>query len=232
MAGLLATGCSGDKDETGPSPSPSTGPSGTPPPVFTLEQVETALLTRGDYGKNWAVPAPERRRTSLVKKQIETCTYGKLDPPGTPQFAAQQYSEKSGRLDGGNRSELIMVYPTAEEASGAFARTQEKLKDCRPKKRVPPSPIPSSTRFLASFDATWTPTEEPIGEWRRSGGLQKGVYSTYIKHNIAYTFFDYALRGNVLVSSIYWQATEPRTKVDPIKKRAEELLTKQLERIG
>jgi hypothetical protein len=44
--------------------------------------------------------------------------------------------------------------------------------------------------------------------------------------------YDYALRGNLIVATMYYERTEPRQSGDPVVKRATEVLTKQLRRLG
>ena len=47
-----------------------------------------------------------------------------------------------------------------------------------------------------------------------------------------YVVYDYAQRGNVVFSSVYWERVRPKVSGDRVAKRATELLTKQLEKIG
>jgi len=52
------------------------------------------------------------------------------------------------------------------------------------------------------------------------------------KYNVFYDVYDYAVRGNVEVSSLYWERVKPTAPGDQIAKKATAVLTKQLQKIG
>ncbi|GAB3279371.1 hypothetical protein GCM10027589_05880 [Actinocorallia lasiicapitis] len=146
-----------------------------------------------------------------------------------------QFAEKNYQHNGGNHAELFLLYSDATNASDAFSELREKVNKCKKKIIVKRTPLPDSDnkRFDAGFDSEWSDNDKPVAKWTRIGGFQKADFADYFgKYNVVYTAFDYALRGNLVVVSLYWEGTEPAKSGAPIAKRAEALLVKQLERLG
>ena len=76
-------------------------------------------------------------------------------------------------------------------------------------------------------------TESEISGWKHVRGFEKATYPPSVSIiNVYYMPIDYALKGNVIFSSFYWQRATPKVSGEPIAEKATELLTEQLKRFG
>jgi len=226
---MSLAGCSEDKQAPSPHKAETT-PTPSPTPTYTKKQIEDSLLKESDLGKKWT--QNEVRVVEFQKGDLRGCSLSSIDLPGTPEIVTRKYNEPDSKRYGANYAQLVAIYPDAAQASAAFEKVRKKVLSCPPKKSVPIKHLPDR-KFLYPHEDTWKVTESEISGWKHIRGLEKAVYPSYMSIiNVYHTPIDYALKGNAIFSSLYWQRTTPKESGEPIKEKASEFLEKQLNRFG
>jgi hypothetical protein len=230
LLAFAVAGCGGDGEPKKPATATSSAPSASPLPSYDAAQVKSSLLDAEDLhfkasSQTPNFPGPDRGAAP-------SCSLSRINLPGEPEKIAQQFGSSASRFTDPNFNQLVAIYPSRGEAAGAFTHIQEKLDACPAKRHVPQKRI-SDNRITLAHDDTWKPSEDMVAGWTHLRGFEKHVEppSTSVI-NVYYLIYDYATRGNVIVTSVYWQRVRPKASSDPIVKRATELLTKQLQMIG
>jgi hypothetical protein len=156
------------------------------------------------------------RVQGLEEGEAPSCYLSSIELPGSPELVIRQFTTPDGNTS----------------ATGAYEAIKSKTKKCPAKNRTKSRKLPNN-RVTLAHDDTWKVTEDQLSGWRHIRGIEKNVYppSTSII-NVYHIYFDYAVRGNVVIASVYWQRTKPSQSSEPIEKKATEVLTKQLQKIG
>ncbi|RAY14454.1 hypothetical protein DPM19_15990 [Actinomadura craniellae] len=168
----------------------------------------------------------------ITKGAAPSCYLSSVKLPGSPETVVRQFSEPDKNYTGANFVQLIATYADGEAATKAYGALRSKATTC-PKKHEERSEKLPNGRIKLAFDGTWEIVEDKVAEWQHIQGREKNTYppSTSII-NVVHLYYDYAIRGNVVVTSVYWQRTKPSQAAGPIQKKATEILTRQLQRIG
>ncbi|MFI6517268.1 hypothetical protein ACIBF1_17060 [Spirillospora sp. NPDC050679] len=231
---IALSSCGGGKEDKKtsptPPPSPSTTPTATPAPSFTAEHVRQSLITPKDIGpKVKQIPTVS---DFLKDRQAPMCSLTGAKLPGSPKTAARQFTNSIQKKGGVNYLQLIAHYDEAPSASTAFATLTKKARSCPKKQHVAPKRIRKNFTLFA-HDDTWRTSEGTLDGWSHLRGYEKHVEPpSQTKDNVYYFSYDYAVRGNVLVTTLYSERTGPKDSGDPSYKRSLDLLTKQLQKIG
>jgi hypothetical protein len=231
LLGFALAGCGSD-DEQPKKPAaatPSASPA-SPPPSYDAAQVKSSLLDAPDL--HFKANSQKPNFPGLDRGAAPSCSLSRIKLPGDPEKIAQQFGSSASRFTDPNFNQLAVIYPDINEARNSFLLIQKKLDACPAKRHMPQKKI-SGNRITLAHDDTWKLSEDTISGWVHLRGFEKHVEppSTSVI-NVYYLIYDYAMRGNVIVTSVYWQRVRPKASSDPIAKRATELLTKQLQRIG
>jgi hypothetical protein len=232
FAALVLGGCGGDgesarQDAAAP---PATPRPSTPPPTFDVDHVKTSLLPPKDVARDVRPQAPTF--PGLTEAGVPSCSASSIRLSGKPQTIGRQLETSKRGYTGTHFIQLIAIYPAAPEAAGAMAKIRAKVKAC-PAKRHFPSKRLGERRFSVSHTDTWTVTEDAVAGWTHIRGFEKHVEPpTTSRFNVFYDVYDYAVRGNVIVASLYWERVKPTTPGQRIAQQATKVLTKQLQMIG
>ncbi|REE96010.1 hypothetical protein DFJ69_1430 [Thermomonospora umbrina] len=114
----------------------------------------------------------------------------------------------------------------------AFTALRSRANSCPQQQKVPAKKKSGTDSTFYPHDDTWKVTENPIAGWSHFRGFEKHVEPRVMKYNVYFLIYDYAVRGNLVVASLYWERNEPGESGDPIAERATELLTRQLRKFG
>ncbi|MGK5553315.1 hypothetical protein ACSNOI_17020 [Actinomadura kijaniata] len=225
---LVATGCGDSKKKT-PPPSPTSAP---PPasPTYTAEQVKQRMIATKEV-------SPKARETSVVLDELKDdraliCSMTGFKFPGDPSIVKRQIVNPSKGQDQFQYAQIFALYNNKAAADSAYSALQKKAESCPSKRRVPPKKVRENFTILGHQD-TWKAREEPINGWTRLRGVEQQVVPpTATKFNVYHFMYDYAVRGNLVVATMYVERREPKKPADPVAERATELLTKQLQKLG
>jgi hypothetical protein len=228
---VTVTGCGGSRSEQTHTATPAPTASASATPVsYTAQHVTSSLLTAHEIGSGTrSTPLSIR---GLGKKSVPSCADSRITLQGSPSTAAHQFGPPDPRYTGQNFAELAAVYPDATSAASAFAVIRSKVAACPGRQHVPARRL-SGDQATPAYDATWKTTMDGPSGWQHVQGFEKRTFppSTSII-GVYYEAYDYALRGNAVIASIYWKRVKPSASGDPIAKQATALLTKQLTKIG
>jgi hypothetical protein len=237
VAALAATaaGCGGD--DTAKSAARSSGPPATaaaappaPPPTFDFDHVKTSLLALKDVPGNVRAQAPTF--PGLTEAGAPGCSGTTIDLPGRPKTLGRQLETAKRGFTGTHYIQLVAVYPDPAAGAAGMAKVRTQAKACPAKKRFPGKRI-GARRFTLEHTDTWTLTEDAVAGWTHVRGFEKHVEPPRTsKYNVFYGAYDYAVHGNVVVSTLYWERVKPTTPGEQIAKKATTVLTKQLQKIG
>lgn len=221
------SGCSKDKEETTPSASPP--PSSPLPPVYDPEKIKSSLFRANDLGSKWKEDVVI---DAFKEGELRGCSDSRIELPGDPHTNTNKFGAPESRTTGANYAYFSAVYPGATEAADVMKKIRERLSKCPEKDEIPFKQLPKK-RFIYQHDNTWKLTEGEISGWNHIRGFEKSVYPPSVSIiNVIHFSIDYAQRGNVLFSSIYWQRTKPKASSEPIAEKATDLLTEQLKNFG
>jgi len=163
---------------------------------------------------------------------VPSCSASSVRLSGKPQTIGRQLETAKRGYTGTHFIQLIAIYPTADEAAGAMAKLRAKAKACPAKRHFPAKRL-GKRRFSIAHTDTWTVTEGAIAGWTHIRGFEKHVEPPRTsRFNVFYDVYDYAIRGNVIVSSLYWERVKPTIPGQRIAQKATRVLTKQLQKIG
>jgi hypothetical protein len=192
--------------------------------------VASSLLKAKDVGSR---VASEQLSVSALKDYgIPSCSDSIIALSGKPQVAVHQYGTTGNRYHGEDYGQLLAVYSDAAAASNEFAIVKTKSAQCPAKRHIASKRLPGNV-FTVEHDDTWTVTSDTISSWSHLRGFEKHVEppSSSI-YNVFYISYDYAVRGNVFLATVYFQRVKPSASGAPIAQKATKLLTKQLTQIG
>lgn len=229
ISALMLTGCGGDEKKSPPSPSAHPVTS-TPPPIYTEAQIEKGLLTSSEVG-----PGIEQIRTvAKVLKDggVPICSLSAAQLPGKAQITSRQFNSKETGKNDVQYTQVFARYDSPSTANSAFEALKKKARSCPPKQRVAAKKIRANFTLYAHND-TWRVNEDKVLEWNRLRGIERQEYSSSTtKYNVLHVLYDYTVRGNLVVATMYSQRAEPKKSGGPVEKQATEVLTKQLRKIG
>ncbi|WP_157419871.1 hypothetical protein [Actinomadura kijaniata] len=228
---LALTGCSG-KDEKKPSRPQATSavPTPAPQPSYSTEQVEQRLLSPKEIGPN----VREIRAVADVTKdgRAPMCSLSGAKLPGSPKTVTRQFNNATRGKGEIAYVQTIALYGSPDEAKKAYVALQDKAESCPAKRNVAAKRIRENFTLFSHKD-TWKFDTGNVGNWVHGRGTERQQYpSATSKYNILHLMYDYASYGNLLVSSIYYERTEPKESGDPTSRRATEVLKKQLQKLG
>lgn len=233
FTGLLLGGCGGHgnvKRLPAGSPPPKTAAPSTPQPSYGPDEVTSSLLEPKDIGPGM------RRQAATIKgiknKSAPSCSDSSIKLPGKPQITARQFGPVSSRYLGINYAYTAAVYDDGESATQAFDAIKMKVNACPSRRHIPAKKLPGNIVAI-QHDDTWKVTEDTLSGWTHIRGFEKHVEppSSGIL-NVYFVSYDYASRGNAVISSVYFERVKRTASGDPVAMRATKLLTKQLKKIG
>ncbi len=226
---LLLTGCGGAKAPHRAAPAPKDSRA-TAAVTYTAQHVKSALLSAGDIGSTTRETA--LTILGLTKGSVPSCADSIVKLPAGADTAARQFGPPDPRYTGENYAVLAAVYPDAASASAAFGRVRSAFLACKDKRHVQAKKVHHDQTTLP-YDETWTRTTDSTAGWTHLRGFEKRTYSPNVSViNVEYQAYDYALRGNAIISTLYWKRGKPSMSADPVAKQATVLLTRQLTKIS
>lgn len=228
---LLLGGCGGGGGQHARSAAPATASrTSTPAVTYTPQHVEGALLRAHDIGST--TRSTPLTILGLTEGSVPSCADTIVRLPGRPGTAATQFGPPDPRYTGENYAVLAAVYPDAASASEAFGRVRAAVTACPGERHIGAKKIRHQQTTLA-YDETWTRTADTVQGWTHLRGFEKRTYSPDLSIiNIEYQAYDYALRGNAVISTLYWKRGKPSMTPGPVTRQASTLLARQLTRIG
>lgn len=232
---LVIAGCSDGPAKKGDSSSPARNISPTlsasPGPSYTALKLKSFLLTAGDISSK--VTRQPVNIPGLKQRQIAICSVTPVTLPGDPQLVTHQFGNPDSRYTGANYFQRVAIYTDAASAMKAFQTVQARIRKCPAKHHVPAKPVAGTKAVLLEHDDTWKSTSDVLRGWTHTNGFEKHVEppsSSII--NVFYISYDYAVRGNVLLTSFYYERVKPSAAGAPIARRSSAVLAKQLTKIG
>ncbi|MGI5167478.1 hypothetical protein ACQEU3_24325 [Spirillospora sp. CA-253888] len=234
LTAMTLSGCSGEKKKPPAPPATSakqpTSSSPSPPPTFTSTQTRKNLILPKEVG-----PGMQEIKVvanALQGRKIPICSLATAEISGKPEIITRQLSNKAGPQKEVKYTQVVARYGEASEAQTAYTNLRKRVVSCPPKQHVKPKKIRENFTLFA-HDDTWKTREEKISEWEHVRGIERQEYSSSTsKYNILHVMYDYAVRGNLLIATLYYERTGPGKSGAPIEQRATEVLTKQLQKIG
>lgn len=228
----VITSCSdGGPEKTSAASTTTAASSPAQPPTYSADQVKSRLLTAGEVG-NGVHEAPVEF-LPFKDRKAPSCSLSGVSLPAKPELTFQQFSNRTRKASEEVKyAQLVARYESATDATKGYERLKAKARSCPAKQHVPPRKIRENFT-LFPHDDTWKTSEDTVAGWQHLRGLEKQVIPRgYTKHNVLHYMYDYALRGNLVVATAYWERTEPDESGTPIAERATELLNKQLRKFG
>ncbi|MFC4911208.1 hypothetical protein [Actinomadura gamaensis] len=230
---LTVSGCGGGHHKASAprtSATTSTATTTPPPPVYTQAKVGAAMLTPKEIGGD--VSRIQVAVDALKREQFPSCSLGALKLPGSPKLAIRQYTNSAKGKGEVKYAQAFALYDDAASATSAFDFVKSKVTACPAKHHTPKRPLTENT-FILPHDDTWKAAQDTVGQWTHVRGTEQELFSRDVsKYNLFHYFYDYVQRGNLVISTLYWERTEPKGSPDPIGQRATALLTKQLGKLG
>jgi hypothetical protein len=231
LTGLVLGGCGGRGDaKQSPAESPpKAAEPNTSQPSYELKEITSSLLEPKDIG-----PGVERQAATIegIKDSgAPSCAGSAIRLPGKPQLTARQFGPRS-RYSGVYYAYTVAVFNDGESAAQAFDAIKKKVNACPSKRHVPAKRLPRNIVTI-SHDDTWKVTEDTLSGWTHVRGFEKHMEppSSGVL-NVFFASYDYVIRGNAVISSLYFERVRRTASGDPIAKRATKLLTRQLREIG
>jgi hypothetical protein len=228
-AALAVSGCSKKEPAAKPiAAEPSPPP--TTPPSFTAEHVRASLIEAKEVGPQVKQISPVA--DFLEDNRVPMCSLTGIKLPGQPRLAVRQFTNPAKGKGEIKYAQVVAYYGDRTAASNAYMMVQKKARSCPPKQHVPAKKIRNNFT-LFPHDDTWKITEGTLGGWTHIRGSEKHVEPPSLtKYNVYHLTYDYNLRGNVFIASLYYERTEPKESGEPVAGRATGVLTKQLRKIG
>lgn len=229
----MLTGCSSghkDKHATQPS-SPSSGAPTSAVPTYVPAKVQAALLPPNEVGKGFfALP---KIADQFKDQQAPLCSLTGLKLPPSSLAKIRQITNGATGGDNIQYVQFVATYSTAKGAADAYSAISQKLAACPAKHHVPAKQLDGG-RTQYGHDDTWKvqPSDNVTG-WAHTRSVEQQTYDRGIsKKNIFHNFYDYAVRGNLLIASVYQARTDPGGSDKAIAQRSTEILTSQLGKFG
>ncbi|GAA2420876.1 hypothetical protein GCM10010191_35270 [Actinomadura vinacea] len=229
-AALCLSACSDEGQSAPPPPKPSSSTAASPPPSYSPEKIKAASLTPKEVGKD--IRETQAAVEALKDRQAPMCSLSGVELKGDPEIGVRQYANSAQGSDEIRYAQLIARYDDGGAANESFQALRSSARGCPPRRNVPAKKIRKNFTLFA-HDDTWKVTEDTVAGWRRLRGTEQQTYpASASKFNVLHFMYDYAVRGNLVIATVYWERTEPKKPADPIGRRATELLTKQLQKFG
>jgi hypothetical protein len=228
---LGISACS-DDDPRRPSATPGQTRStvASPPPSYSPEQVKAAPLAPKDVGKD--IRETTAAVEALKERRAPMCSLTGVALDGDPEMHIRQYANSAQGSEEIRYAQLVARYDESGAAGQSFSKLEKLARSCPARRHVPAKKIRENFTLFA-HDDTWKVTADTVAGWRRIRGTEQQTYpASASKFNVLHFMYDYAVRGNVVVATVYWERTEPKKSGEPIARRATELLTKQLQKFG
>lgn len=233
LSGLALVGCGGDDgpEKSSATRTPAAAPSSVPPPTYSVDQVKDRLLTAREVGDG--IHDAPVEFLPFKDRKAPSCSLSGVSLPAGPELIFRQYSNRTRKArEEIKYAQLIARFDDHTGAAKAYDKLRKRARSCPTKQHVPPKKIKDNFT-LFPHDDTWRTSEDTIAGWQHLRGLEKQVIPRgYTKHNVLHYMYDYALRGNVVIATAYWERTEPDESGDPAARRATEVLTRQLRKFG
>ncbi|MBO2454562.1 sensor domain-containing protein [Actinomadura barringtoniae] len=233
VTGLILGGCGGSGSEAADRKPTSAAPSATatPPPTYSADAIEKALLKPAEISRG--MQNLEISLLPLRDKRLPLCSLTGMVLPGKPDITIRQMNAPQDTHSEKKFAQVIVRYPDPATAAGQFTAVQGKIRACPKKQHVGSKKVPDQKFTLFAHDDTWKLSEDSVAGWSHIRGVEKQLFSSaQTTNNVLYFVYDYAFRGNVLVTSLYWERAKPSDSADPVAKRATDVLTKQLQKLG
>ncbi|MFF5263104.1 hypothetical protein ACFY4C_29600 [Actinomadura viridis] len=226
---LVVTGCGGN-NKTPPPPKRAVSVPPSSPPSYSPDQYTSSFLAARDIGKAFReLPVAV---DALKERQVPLCSLSGAKLEGNPTITVRQYSNKSQGRDEIKYAQLLARYGDGNAAKEAFHSLRSKVEACPAKRSIPAKRVRKNVLLLAHED-TWKSVESNTPGWTHLRGIEEQTYAaTATKFNVLQFVYDYTLRGNIVIATVYWERAEPKTSTDPAARRATEVLTKQLQKFG
>lgn len=207
------------------SPAPS-----APEPTYKAEQIKAALISPKEVGGD--VQEVQVALESMARSRAPMCSLTDAKIANNPKIAARQFQNPQNGKGEIKYAQLFALFKSSTEAASTYKELLDKARSCPAKQHVDARKIKKNF-ILLSHNDSWRVTETPVAGWTHFRGVEEHVEPpSETKYNVYHFMYDYARRGNVIISTLYWEPTEPKGSADPIIKRADEVLSKQLQKIG
>jgi hypothetical protein len=231
IGGIALTGCSDNKSKApGPVPGTSGKKTTTPPANYSSAYIRANLISPREV--------TERMREikvvleGLKDNKAPSCSLSGVRLPDKPEITTRQFTRQADPRSEVRYAQLVARYNDSQEAAAAFQSLQKKAYSCPAKRSVPPKRIDKDT-FVFAHDDTWKIQEGSIAGWQHLRGHERQVVPpSQTRYNVFFIMYDYAVRGNVILSTLYMERTEPGKSSNPTAKRATDVLTRQLQKFG
>lgn len=226
----VAASCSDEPSKgTSTIPSKTSSPSVSTPPTYTIQQIRSRLLSGEEIGsaKHEIRVAVE----SIKNNKAPMCSLSGASFKGEPELLKRQFFNQPKRpRDEIFYTQIVALYASPAEAIKAFSTLKKKAESCPSKQRIPARKKPGENFIYNPHDDTWKVVTTSVPGWTSFRGYEKHIEPRTSKYNVFYFMYDYATRGNVVFCSLYWERAEPDDSGDPVAQRANELLTRQLQK--
>lgn len=170
--------------------------------------------------------------SALTKKQAPMCSLSGIELVGDPEIITRQFTNPYDRNTEPRYAQIFARYSDVAVAEAMYSTAVKAARSCPGEQHIPPKKI-SKNFILFEHDDTWELSEDTITGWRRLRGFEKHVEPpSATKRNVFYFVYDYAQRGNVFMTTLYWERTEPSDSGQKISQRATTILAKQLTKFG
>lgn len=237
LAGLTLAGCGGGHStpkaakSTGSAPAPTASPTPSPP-TFTSQQVLRHLISAKEVGPYFKQTVIGTR--ALLDGKALMCSQSGVKLPGKPELGARQYTASVRVPNDMYYSQFIALYSDQEQAARAFSTLKAAATACPPKQHVSARKDSTTNATLFAHDDAWTiAQQDTVQNWTHLHGWEREVYPTNPKKpDITFDAYDYSVRGNLLLVTLYAERTIPKDTGDAISKRASMVLMKQLQAFG
>lgn len=231
IGSITLAGCSdGDKIKA-TTPTPSTPTKAAPSPSnYSSAHIKANLISPNEIADR--MREIEVALDGLKDNKVPLCSLSGVELPGDPDITKRQFSRQATPPGDVKYAQLVARYNSPQEAATAFQSLQQKARSCPKKRHVPPKRTDRDT-ITSSHDDTWKVEEGTVAGWQHLRGYERQVVPpSRTQYNIFFLMYDYAVRGNTLLSTLYTERTKPGKSGDPIAGRATEVLTKQLQKFG
>lgn len=191
-----------------------------------MSQIRSSLITDREIGGKMVQKAPELSGVSQTRLPI--CGNTSITIPRDQQTLIQQFIDPSGPFTG-KYLRVAIVHSDQRAAVGTFNDIRSKVGGCPRKGHIGARKTPKGT--VLAYDFTWTSTRDEISGWRHVRGVQENTSSLAGKSNTIALTYDFLLRANTIIATVYWERLEEKESGAEIPKRATALMTRQLHKI-
>jgi len=231
---IAAAGCGGNSKKppasTSAAPSPASSTPTTAPPSYSPDQIKAKLLGPNDIAPGMA-STPQGYVTFPTGK-IPACSLTPFGLAGNPETTSRILRNPKDQTRYKTFLQITARYASPQSAATDFAALEKALKACPAKRHVPPKKVTGNTS-LAPHDDVWKLTEESAKPWPHLHADETETEPPgYTKHNVFNYYYDYVQVGNLLLTSVYLERTNPGEKTADIAQRAATILGRQLQKLA